>query len=535
MVATLALALGASCAREGGPAGATGSSTIAISPDGQTVYVASSEAGALVAYRSGGGVPEALPVGRRPMRVARAGDHLFVSLHGDAGVAVLAVSPGEAPVLERTLDVGPEPVGIVASPDELRLYVAVAGLDVVLELDAETGEVLRRFEAPGRPSWLAIHPSGRALYVAPELGESLLYLDLDGGARREVALPRVEVARQVQSASGFTLELGERRLELTGDPAVTPGGETLLLPALYVDADVPLIDTGTTSSGVVLWSGIALPSLLMVPLDPSGAPIEARAAALASPSMTWAGPPELGLRSITGRLVAVAVAPAGDHAVLAFEGGQGVVATPLSMIGSSGTALTSGGGSASTGSSGAFSSGGTLSIPGRRPGLSTTLQPSPYLALAVSADAGPRGLAFGARGALWIESRIDGALSRVNGDQLRRALAGDPRASFDLRASNPVTIEPLPSAQVLRGRELFYGGPSGLSLTGAWSCATCHPDGQSDRREWSFASRPGASARTPTLAGARIEEDALRRWTAITYGSTASEEDLRALGAFLGQ
>jgi cytochrome c peroxidase len=107
------------------------------------------------------------PCGRKPAGVAAAPDgrRAAVSNLWSGTLTLLEVHEKELrPV--GTAPVGSQPRGLVFAPDGASLYVALAGLGEVVQLEWDTRKVLRRWAAPGEPRRLALSRDGRFLAAA---------------------------------------------------------------------------------------------------------------------------------------------------------------------------------------------------------------------------------------------------------------------------------------------------------------------------------------------------------------------------------
>ena len=111
----------------------------------------------------------------------------------------LLVRPGE----ERTLS-GPvpeaqpgdakcSPTWVVPAHDDRNLYVACNANDEILEIDAGTLEVERRFEAPGKPYNLDVTSDGRLLLSTNKGAQSVSIFDIAEGKR----IARIETTQPV--------------------------------------------------------------------------------------------------------------------------------------------------------------------------------------------------------------------------------------------------------------------------------------------------------------------------------------------------
>lgn len=153
-----------------------------------------------------------------PAGVAPWGDGVAVSLRTEGAVAFLDADGVEF----ARVAVGAEPTGVVGGTS---LTVAASLSDEVVRLD-EDG-VLERLAAPGEPRWLARAQGW--IFVAGARSRTLLW---GGRPLRPLAPPRVEA-----DADGQALSWTPR---FTGDPAVSPGGDEVVFPLLYVNHSVPV-------------------------------------------------------------------------------------------------------------------------------------------------------------------------------------------------------------------------------------------------------------------------------------------------------
>ena len=119
-----------------------------------------------------------IEVGRHPRGIAVSSDSTtaYVAVMGSANIAVIdlsAVSPegtqsgaeDEVAALSYLHDVGRSPRHLVLSPDDEILYVSLNGDNVVVAVDADTGEELQRAHTGRRPRSMDISDDGTALYV----------------------------------------------------------------------------------------------------------------------------------------------------------------------------------------------------------------------------------------------------------------------------------------------------------------------------------------------------------------------------------
>ena len=158
------------------PAHASGS--IAITPDGTTVFVVNPDAGSVAALDTASATTlDEIVVGRDPrvLTVGPAGQRLYVTNHASATLSILAIHP-----LTRraVLRVGPDPYGVVADPTGRLVYVAATGADRIDVVDTALVEVVDTIAMENRPKGLAIADDGTQLYVTHQLSGAVSVIDL---------------------------------------------------------------------------------------------------------------------------------------------------------------------------------------------------------------------------------------------------------------------------------------------------------------------------------------------------------------------
>ena len=158
------------------PAHASGS--IAITPDGTTVYVVNPDADSVAAIDTASAtILDEITVGRDPRSLALELDsqRLYVTNQASATLSILATHP-----LTRhaALRVGPEPYGVVADPTSRFVYVAATGANRIDVVDTELVEVVDTIAMQARPKGLAISDDGERLYVTHQLSGAVSVLDL---------------------------------------------------------------------------------------------------------------------------------------------------------------------------------------------------------------------------------------------------------------------------------------------------------------------------------------------------------------------
>ncbi|MFM2248576.1 MAG: Cytochrome peroxidase precursor, partial [Pseudomonadota bacterium] len=398
------------------PSAPTGSQAVAASASGRALTSVLVDEGAVVRVDLDTGERSLLVTGDQPTRVARFGGALVVSLRGARALAVLSA---DGPLVEeRRVEVGAEPVGLVAARDGGHLYVALYGSDEVVELDASL-QVTRRIPVGGRPSWLALHPGGRWLAVGAQIGGvvSVIDLELEQPVPSSLPLPGLFIPDR---------EDGDRPLSVrvTGDLSFSEDGAQLAAPLLYVDntavpnhtAEEALerdpaeryqrIGLGLSPNNpvVALWStgdgGAVEPASVLLRNAVGEAPTGVDGATLVARSF----------------LSGVVFSPDGALVLAPMESGAAVVALPTSPA----APLEAGEGLASAGG------------------------------LWLGAGAGARGLAVLAEDDVWVYNFIDATLQQLPADALDAAAAtggGPVRAQG--RAGAPVALlEPADGVQL---------------------------------------------------------------------------------------
>lgn len=551
----LAAAALAACGRGGDARFPTGSQTVVASQDGEVVYAVNPDEGTLSRVSTLSGDVDTVAVGAFPARVARIDHRLYVTLQGEAGIAVVDDTDGELTVVDvaRT---GAEPVGVVASADGKRIYVAVTLDDEVEERDAESLEVLRTFAVQDQPTWLALHPNGKVLFVGSAMGATVTQIDLRTGETSEVEVP--ETSR----------DNGDEQVTLTprvtGDPTVTPDGETLAAPTLYVDDTTPVDDpppegepvtSGYGSSGM----GVSRlnPALVTWDLDASGTvdPDSAKAIFLGvqtgnnGTTATSTAGEGSGLPAFRSMPTSATARPDSDGWVVTLEGSDVVLAVSRAPFSGQGK------------EPGAFGDQATIVIEPESDCAGEPCETAPFVppsaagfydrpVVAVQTDRGPRGVAFVGTHDAFVHAAIDrrvATVSLVEADQELRGVAKQQFGARLLSAYGSFQVEESAlSPEAERGRALFHSAiDSRMAAAGAGvSCSTCHFQGRSDGIVWTFADGPrntmtlagGASETAPfTWVGGvpSVAEEARLTSQGRMGGSDIDEQDLADIAAYV--
>lgn len=426
---------------------------------------------------------------------------MYVTLRAERRVVVL---DGELATL-GSIEVNAEPVGVVLTPGADRLFVASSSSAQVDEIEPDSGAIVRSWSLADQPRWLALHPAGK-LFVGCALAGTLYSIDLRTGEAVRFGLP--EVAR-TNLSTGEASPLPGR---ITGDLAVAPGGEVLIVPATFNDATTLIVtapvEEGETSEGYGR-AGRFNPAAVVYRLSDTGE-------VLAEPeiiSLELDLPP----RIVGAFPSSVALSPDGALALVTIEASDLVYAFRTARSGATGPNFDDRG----------FSRRKLIAIP--------TL-------------AAPRAATFSADGRAHVLAAVDRAIQELDMTAVTAAVA-DGSVGQGLLADEDVAAEraTFPSqlaAEVDLGRRLFHTGTDDRTSSPAAdvSCSFCHFEGRSDGLTRQFEHGP---RQTPSLAGPlaatgpfRWQGEAATVADSITFtiqrlmGGTAPAEAVAALAAY---
>ena len=154
--------------------------TVAVSPDGRRLYVASEDTGQLVVLDAAtGGVRTALPVGGEPEGVAVSPDGSLVYATSEEDSQVAVIDAGRSAVRAR-IPVGLRPRNAVFAPVGDRAFVPGENDASVTAIEVRADRALRSVRIEGensRPMGVAMPADGSGLFVTTGRGRELVRLD----------------------------------------------------------------------------------------------------------------------------------------------------------------------------------------------------------------------------------------------------------------------------------------------------------------------------------------------------------------------
>jgi YVTN family beta-propeller protein len=198
---------------------------LALSADGRLLLTANQTAGSvsLIDARSGRVIDEK-PTGDRPAGVA-------ISADGTRGVvthwygydlAVLSIA-GDRLLVTGRLAVGPEPRGVVLTPDGKTAYVAMGVANEIVRVDIPALKVTGQVAVGREPRGIAISPDGSTLLVGNARSQNVSILSVAGS---ELKLARTipiegdnlrQVAISPDGKQGYIANMKNRRFATTAN------------------------------------------------------------------------------------------------------------------------------------------------------------------------------------------------------------------------------------------------------------------------------------------------------------------------------
>lgn len=126
-----------------------------------------------------GRVLQELMVGIGPTDIAWVNETTaIVSLLHDDAIAIISRDKDRLDLV-RTIPVGDEPRGLAISNDHKSVYVALAGEDVVAQVDIATSSVVTKLATAGIPKTVRVSPDGRFLVTSTAVPATIYVHDLE--------------------------------------------------------------------------------------------------------------------------------------------------------------------------------------------------------------------------------------------------------------------------------------------------------------------------------------------------------------------
>lgn len=174
--------------------GGTDPETLALAPDGRTVYVANEDAMQLSAIDAlSGRLRASVRIGVEPEGVAVRPDGKLVYVACEGSGVVYAIDAMTLAVVAK-IPTGSRPRGIAIARDGNSGFISDEMGGAITVFDTHTQQVLRTITLPAtagtltRPMGLATSPDGRSLYVTTGRGGALIEIDLlTAGIKRNIA------------------------------------------------------------------------------------------------------------------------------------------------------------------------------------------------------------------------------------------------------------------------------------------------------------------------------------------------------------
>jgi YVTN family beta-propeller protein len=218
---------------------------LAVSSDGNLLYVVAQEAGELLVVDPGNNkVIKKIKVGKYPHSVVLDSENkkAYVSNEWADNVSVVDLTKNE--VID-TLNTGNGPAGMTLSADGRYLYVVDSYSSNISVIDLESGEERKRFTAGNNPTGIGLSPDGKSIYVTSRRALIANYGDTLKSEVTVIDGSRLRVAERKNIESAYLME----------NVAFTPSGDLALLTMLRPKNFVPSIQV---EQGFIMTYGIVI-------------------------------------------------------------------------------------------------------------------------------------------------------------------------------------------------------------------------------------------------------------------------------------
>ncbi len=159
---------------------ASRASHLALAADAQRIFVADSEANAVLALRASDLEPLERWNAPGAPQLPLASPQGIVCVTGPASGTLTIARPAGPGYRVQTVEVGECPHDALLSPDGAHLFVPCVGAAELVKVRLSDGAVAGRASTGAGPSHLALHPQGERLYSANSWDGSVSALTLDG-------------------------------------------------------------------------------------------------------------------------------------------------------------------------------------------------------------------------------------------------------------------------------------------------------------------------------------------------------------------
>jgi YVTN family beta-propeller protein len=143
----------------------TNTGGIAVSPDGNKIYVTNGIDSVSVINSTGNTVSSAIAVGNGPLGIAVSpdGSKVYVANEYDNTVNVINTATD---TISATIKVGSNPVGVCINPNGRNVYVANADANTISVINSVADTVSATIKVGNDPEGISVSPNGNRVFVA---------------------------------------------------------------------------------------------------------------------------------------------------------------------------------------------------------------------------------------------------------------------------------------------------------------------------------------------------------------------------------
>ena len=160
--------------------GQTGTHMVVASRDGKKLYTANRGSDTVTAIELEGASPKIthIGVGKAPEGIAISpdGNEVWVGHNEDGGLSIVDTTTNK---VKETIKAGRVPIRVRFTPDGLRVLVSDSQGGEVVVFDARTRKEIKRIPVPDTPVGILIPPDGRRAFVAATRGNKVVVIDLE--------------------------------------------------------------------------------------------------------------------------------------------------------------------------------------------------------------------------------------------------------------------------------------------------------------------------------------------------------------------